>query len=140
MLVSDLMRTDLVTCAAAASLRSAVERMLASEVGSVIVTSDGDPVAILTGTDVMRATAETGRPLGDIPVRAAASHPLVTTAPGTTIRRAVETMTDNRVKKLPVVDGMDLVGILTQTDVVAHYGDFVREAHRLDAMADAWEE
>ncbi len=132
------MTRELVTCDAGASLRPAVERMLDADVGSVIVTRHSDPLAICTETDVLRATAATGRPLEDLPLRRVASHPLVTTTPGATVRRAVRTMTDNGIKKLPVVDGTDLVGIVTQSDIVAHYGDFVREAQRLDAEADAW--
>ncbi|MFC7095812.1 CBS domain-containing protein [Halobaculum marinum] len=140
MLVEQLMSREVVTCDAGGSLHAAVEQMLEATVGSVIVTRDDAPVAILTETDVLRATAVTGRPLDDIPIRRVASHPLVTTSPRTTIRNAVGTMTDNDVKKLPVVAGTDLVGIITQSDIVAHYGDFIREAHRLNAQADAWEE
>ena len=138
MLVEELATREVVTCDAEASLLPAVERMLDAGVGSVIVTRGGDPLAICTETDVLGATAATGRPLDDIPIRRVASHPLVTTTSDATVRGAVRTMTDEGIKKLPVVDGTDLVGIFTQSDVVAHYGDVVQEAHRLDAEADAW--
>ncbi|WP_277556163.1 CBS domain-containing protein [Halobaculum limi] len=140
MIVRELMTTDVVSCEATGSLQPVVETMLTESVGSVVVTREGVPAGIFTETDVLRATAHTERPLAEIPIHRVASHPLVTTRPNASIRRAVETMTDNDVKKLPVVDDSKLVGILTQSDIVAHYSDFIREAHRLDAMSGQWEE
>ncbi|WP_435064192.1 CBS domain-containing protein [Halobaculum sp. EA56] len=139
MLVRELMTREVVTCEADETVGTAAERMLAEGIGSVLITRDGNPVAVLTETDVLRAGVATGDPLDAIPIPRVASHPLVTTRGDATVRAAVRTMLDNDVKKLPVVDGTELAGILTRSDVVAHYSDFIKEAHQLDAMADEWE-
>lgn len=133
------MTREVVTCDAGATVHTAAARMLDADIGSVLITKDGTPLAILTETDVLRAGVITGRPLGDVPVDKAASHPLKTIGADATVRSAVEQMNDGGIKKLPVVEDTELVGIVTHGDIVAHYSDFVKEAHRLDATASEWE-
>lgn len=139
MLVEEIMTTELVTCDIDASLRTAAERMLEHGIGSVIVVRDGDPFGIATETDALQAGAVTDRPFGEIDLREAVSHPLVTATGDTTIRRAVNRMHENEIKKLPVVDGMELRGIVTLHDITNHYGEFVKEAHALDRQQERWE-
>ncbi|MHB9285646.1 CBS domain-containing protein [Halobacteriales archaeon Cl-PHB] len=139
MLVSDVMTTDLVTVDVDATLRTVAEELLTAHVGSVIVSRDGEPTGIVTETDVVHAGYVTDDPFSAIAVEAVMSSPLETIQPSTTARQAVRRMTDEGVKKLPVLDGMDLVGIVTVSDVSSHYTDFVREAHEIDAQRDGWE-
>ena len=42
-------------------------------------------------------------------------------------------------KKLPVLDGMTLEGIVTVSDVVGNYHEIVREAHHLEERREGWE-
>lgn len=140
MLVAEVMTANVVTVDVDRTVADAAGRMLEFGIGSVVVSRDGDPVGILTETDVVTAGYDSGRPLGAIPIEAAMSHPLVTVAPETTVRAAVERMREAHVKKLPVVDGIDLVGILTQEDVVFAHPKLLREAiHHEERRAD-WEE
>jgi CBS-domain-containing membrane protein len=54
----------------------------------------------------------------DTPLENFASHPLVTVQPTTTIKKAVEVMLKNKIRKLPIVDASDTaVGIVTVTDL-----------------------
>jgi len=138
MLVKDVMETDIVSCDLEASLQVAVKRMLTNHVGSVIVTRDGDPFGIVTETDALHAGAVTERPFTDIPIRKVASHPLVTATKGETVRTVIERMHENEIKKLPVIDDLDIIGIVTQTDIRQHYSDFIHEAHSLDKNHGTW--
>lgn len=139
MLVEELMTTDPVTCGPDATLRTAGERMLDRGVGSVVVVRDAVPVGILTETDAVRAGVGTDRPFDDIAVREVASHPVVTTTADVTARKAVRRMKDEGIKKLPVVEGDELLGIVTRGDVASHYHEIVREAQALDERRDDWE-
>lgn len=139
MLVADVMETDVVTCEVVNSLQVAVERMLEEDIGSLIITQEGDPFGIVTETDALIAGAATRRPFADIPLERVVSHPLITISEEATVRKAVSVMSDNEVKKLAVVEGMDLRGILTRTDVAQNYGDFIQEAHQLDERRDHWQ-
>lgn len=139
MQVRELMTEEVVTCPTDASLETAVEEMIERRVGSVIVTDGGDPTGILTETDAMRAGAITDRPFTEIELREVASSSLHTVGPRTTIRSAVEQMQTLDVKKLPVVDQLELVGILTLTDVVYGYSDIVRAAQDAATLRQRWE-
>jgi len=139
MLVSELMTRDLVSVDREATLGAAAEAMVAASVGSAIVTSDGTPAGIVTETDALAAGATAEVPFDEISVADAASAPLVTIQPDATVRTAVQRMTDEGIKKLPVLEGMELLGILTRSDVVLHYHDIVREAHDEEEQRDVWE-
>jgi CBS domain-containing protein len=138
MLVRDVMQTDLVTVPATETVREAIGRMLEAEVGSVIVTHEGTPAGIVTETDVLEVGYADPGPFDEIEAGSVMSSPLVTVEPGATVRRAIGRMRDRDVKKLPVVDGVDLVGIVTMSDVVSHHSEAVREALRLDEGKRGW--
>lgn len=139
MLVEDLMSTDPVTCEYSETLQTAVVRLLDANVGSVIVTRDGEPMGIVTETDSLLAGAASKRPFDRIPVADVVSHPLVTTTGDATVRKAVERMKTNDIKKLPVIDGLELNGIITFTDVAVAYSDSMREARELTEQRERWE-
>ena len=132
MLVEEAMATDLVTCDVDASLGTVAERMVERRVGSVLVYRDGDAAGIVTETDLIRAAYRTGRPFAEIPASTAMSQPLVTVQGDRTLRRATERMESEGVKKLPVADGLSVVGIVTLTDVAYHFSDIKREIHELE--------
>jgi CBS domain-containing protein len=139
MLVEELMTTDVVTVDSDATLREAVEQSLTHGVGSVIVLADGNPAGIVTESDALEAALETGRPLDEIPVAKLYHGSIVTTQSTRTVQRVARRMADNDVKKVPVIDDLDLVGIVTHSDIVWHLSDIRREASRLDAAHDRWQ-
>jgi CBS domain-containing protein len=139
MLVKKIMTEEVVTCPATHSLTKAVELMLENRVGSVIVTRDGDPAGIVTETDAMHAGAVTDRPFSEIQLEEVMSSPLTTISPGTTVRDAVRRMQVEDIKKLPVVSQLNVVGIVTMTDVVFSYADIVREAQSATTRKSRWE-
>jgi CBS domain-containing protein len=139
MLVREVMTAHVVRCDVEAPLQVAVGKMLDAGVGSVIATREGHPTGIVTETDVLRMGYTTGRCFENISVAESMSHPLVTVAPDRTVQSAIRTMVEDGIKKLPVVDGIDLVGVLTMTDVVTHEQDLLDEAHRDGARRHDWE-
>ena len=140
MIVSDVMTRAVVTVDADRTADDAAGLMLEFDVGSVVVTREGDPTGILTETDVLAAGHGTGKPLDTIPVAEAMSHPLITIAPDASIRSAIARMREESVKKLAVVSGIDLVGILTHTDVVDAHSLLLREAIHNEERRAAWED
>ncbi|WP_162524318.1 CBS domain-containing protein [Halobellus captivus] len=135
MRVSDICSSTVVTVDLGASLADAVGEMLDADVGSAVVTDDGAPGGIVTQRDVLEATHRTGESLSSIGVRRAASAPLITIGPSATMRRAAETLRENDVHRLVVVDGIDVVGIVSTTDLIRNYAG-LREAERRRADAE----
>lgn len=127
MLVEETMSTDIVTCSVEASLQAAVERMLENRVGSVIVLNGETPVGIATETDTLHAGYVTEQPFTEIPLQKVMSQPLVTISPTKTLRRATKRMSEDGVKKLVVVEDMELLGIVTTQDIVDNYHELKSE-------------
>lgn len=125
--ISEIMTTDVVTVPATAGLDSVVEVMLETGVGSVIVTREDTPAGLVTETDVLSACLRAGKPVGSIPVEAVMTSPVKTIEPSRSVRRTAEKMQEHGVKKLPVMDGIELVGMITITDIVWHVSDLLAE-------------
>lgn len=134
------MTTDVVTVPETATLRDAVERLLTEDVGSVIVLSEEEhPVGIVTEEDALEAAYETGQPLDSIDVTDLSHKPVVTTKPSATVPYVASRMENKGVKKVPVMDDLDLVGIITLTDVVWALSDIRKEASALSEAKRRWD-
>jgi len=138
MRVADAMTTPVVTVSADESLREAAAPICEEDIGSVVVTRDGNPAGILTERDFVAAGREHDRPFSEIPVYAAASGPLVTIQPDALVRQAAQKMRDEGVKRLPVADGIDLVGILTASDLLGVQESLDAEAKRYVQEREDW--
>lgn len=130
MLVSEVMTTEVVTVDLDATLRDVVGTLLAEGVGSV---EDGTPMDLVTESDALAALHERGARPRDVPVREIVESGVVTNDPDRTVRHVANQMADEGVKKVVVTDDLDVVGIVTLTDIVWHLSDIRREA---TALAD----
>lgn len=132
MSIRDIMSTDVVSVRPDEDLQTAVSRMLDNNVGSVVVESEGDPVGIITESDVLEMGRTFEVPFAEIPVTRSMSKNPVTVTPDCAPDEAVGTMRDYGIKKLPVLEGDALVGIVTLTDLVYYQHDLATEAKRLE--------
>lgn len=138
MRVEDAMTSAVVSVPAATSLRAAAGHMLSEGVSGVVVTRDGDPAGVLTEHDFLAAGHEHDRPFSEIPVYAAASGSLVTIEPSASLQRAADEMRSKRIKRLPVTDGLDVVGIVTVTDLLAVYDRLDEDTRAALRKRDEW--
>ena len=139
MQVRDLMSTDVVTVAADATLQTAAGHLLDNGVGSVVVLDDdGNPVGIVTESDLIRASYRSTRPFTDLDVAEVGHRPVITTEPTSSISLVAKKMAREDVKKVPVMDDLSLVGVVTLTDVVWHLSDIRSEAIELEEASEKW--
>jgi CBS domain-containing protein len=117
--VGRLMSTPVTTVTAETSAQRAATRMVEENVGSLVVLEDGEPAGILTTTDFVDIVAcddDTGTT-----VRDHMSTDLVTTSVNEPVASAAETMIDEDLHHLPVVDDRaGVVGMVTTTDLTAY--------------------
>ncbi|MFB6308159.1 MAG: CBS domain-containing protein [Haloarculaceae archaeon] len=140
MFVQDLMTTDVVTVDVDASLQTAVGRLLEHNVGSVVVVDEDEhPLGILTEEDALRGGYQAGDPFEAMTVRDVAHRPLVTTKPTATVPHVANKMANNDVKRVPVMEDLDLVGIITLTDIVWHLSEIRAEASKLQHAREKWD-
>ena len=109
---------DVLRIHATASVFEAVQQMVEANVGSLLVTDGGDIAGIVTERDYLRRVTLEGRTDRDTAVGEIMTSPLVVVNPDTSIDECMAVMTDRRIRHLPVVEGGEVVGIVSIGDVV----------------------
>ena len=93
--------------------------MTEHRIGAAVVTEDGVSIAgIVSERDIVRALAERGADALGAPASAIMTAAVVTCEPDTTIEQLMATMTDQRVRHVPVEVNGELAGIVSIGDVV----------------------
>jgi CBS domain-containing protein len=128
--IREVMSPNVVTIDRKASLLEAAQSMRDADVGALVtVDEDGGVVGIVTDRDiVVRGLAEAGdassTTLEDI-----SSEDLVAVGPDTPVDEAVRFMRDRTIRRLPVVEGGQAVGVVS-------IGDLAVERDPTSALAD----
>jgi CBS domain-containing protein len=157
MYVRDLMTSDVVTVRADMPLKEVARLLLERRISGVPVVDEGGAViGVVSEADFLRKEAgdpvhrrrlglrwlvhdrhveEDRHRLGAVTAGEAMTRPAVTIEPDRPLSEAARTMTEGRIKRLPVVQDGRLVGILTRTDVVRAYARTDDELFR--AVSDA---
>jgi CBS domain-containing protein len=114
--VRDIMASNVRTIPTRVTVAYAAKMMARWKIGSLVIVEGKKPVGIITEGDVSKCVGK-----GMNPVKTSVAFQrkkLIATEPGERIEVAAKTMAVAGVKKLPVMDGDELVGMLTQTDIV----------------------
>ena len=116
------MTETVVTAPPERTVREIAEMMRERNVGSVVLIEDQRPVGFLTDRDLTVSVLADGRDLGD---HAAdhASSPVITASAEMQVEEAAELMVRHAVRRLVIVDGDRLTGILTLDDIASRTGD-----------------
>jgi CBS domain-containing protein len=115
--IRELMTPNPVALPGTASVHEAARAMRDAQIGDVIVIENNQVCGIVTDRDiVVRILAETRDPatttLADI-----CSHSIVTVTPTESVEEAVRLMRTHAIRRLPVVDGGQAVGIVSLGDL-----------------------
>ncbi len=119
LLVRDVMTPSPETIDYEAGLVSAAAKMRELNVGVLPVLADGQLAGMITDRDIALSLAEGGDTIGSLHVYDVMSAVPVTTRPDVTVQEASAVMAAQQVRRLPVVEGTELVGILSLGDVAA---------------------
>jgi CBS domain-containing protein len=103
-----------------ASVLDAIGTMSKANIGALVITENDRPAGIFTERDYLRKVALEGRSSRKTRVAEVMSRPLFTAAPQDSTRSAMETMTEKRCRHLPVMEGDQMVGIVSLGDLVKH--------------------
>lgn len=116
--VKDIMNREVKTIGPEETVQRAAEIMTKFGIGSIVVVSGDRMAGILTERDIMKLVAKE-KNIDDIKVKTIMTNKVVFISPATDIYDAAEIMAKNKIKKLPVITGNNLIGIVTATDLVA---------------------
>jgi CBS domain-containing protein len=102
-----------------ATVFEAVKQMVDANVGAVLVTGTTGVEGIFTERDYLRRIAVEGRTSRDTYVRDVMSSPVIIVTADTSIDEAMAIMTDRKIRHVPVVDGGNVIGMISIGDLVA---------------------
>jgi CBS domain-containing protein len=120
--VKDLMTPNPTTVEPETPVSEAAKRMAREDVGPLPVVEDDRLVGIVTDRDLVIRVIADDRDPGSTTVREAASGGLVTVSPDDDLVKTLDLLAKHQVRRLPVVDGDRLVGIVAQADVAREVG------------------
>lgn len=118
LLVKDVMTKNVITIESSEPTKKVADVMGKYDIGCLIVMDDGKPVGIITERDMIKRVLLQFRDPRITRVDDIMSTPLIALTPETTLNEALQLMNERRIKKLPVVEDHQLIGLLTLTDVV----------------------
>lgn len=128
-LVKDIMTRSLVTVDSSATVNEAAKIMEKAKVGSVIIMEKDIPIGIMTDRDFAIRIAAHAYPI-HTKVKQVMSSPLVHVSPNDEVWVAADLMYTRKIRRLPVLDEDELLGIVTATDFVKLYTVCNREDTR----------
>ena len=108
-----------------APVLEAIRLMADAHIGAVLVMDGPRLVGILSERDYARKVVLQGRSSADTPVQDIMTPRVLPTTPADTSDRCMQVMTEHRIRHLPVVDGDDVVGVVSIGDLVKHKIDMV---------------
>jgi CBS domain-containing protein len=121
--VRDVMTQNPTSCNTSATVVDAAKVMASEDVGSVPVVKDGRLAGVVTDRDIVVRVLAEGRDPNSTTVGEIASSDLETVSPDDDLNTALRKMASSKVRRLPVVDGDELVGIVAQADVARQGND-----------------
>jgi CBS domain-containing protein len=137
MLISDILKTKgsrVVTVDPALQIQEAMRMLVAHNIGALVVVAERDVLGIITERDLLRTAAENVQRLSEATVRDLMTTAVITMGSDADIRAVMNTMTERKIRHLPIIDRGELRGIISIGDVVNALRESVEEEnHQLQA-------
>jgi CBS domain-containing protein len=110
--LAEIVKPNFLTVAPEDTLGEVAERMTSANVGAVIVKDYGRLIGILTERDMLHAMAARVH-TSDARVRQWMTQDPITVPPDMGLEEAAKLMLDNGFRHLPVVDGANVLGVVS---------------------------
>ncbi|MCD6323918.1 MAG: CBS domain-containing protein [Desulfurococcales archaeon] len=116
---SEIMTKDPVVVDSDMKLAEVLEEMIKYGVGAVPVVKKGVFEGLLTESEIMRVLA--GKPIG-VKVRDVMTYEVITISPESTLEDLMKLMVGTGIRRVPVVKGEELVGVISWRDIIKLVG------------------
>jgi len=129
--VREVMVREVITVDENSTVKEAVDVMNEFQIGSLIVLRKGEAMGMVTERDFLRRVIAGAKDAENTKVKEIMTTPLVAVEPSTDLEEAVKLMFQRKIKKLAVVDGRKLVGIVTLTDIARFQPQMIKMLKQL---------
>ncbi len=122
--VREIMTTGVECANVGETLVEAARKMRDLDVGALPICGEDERLkGMLTDRDITVRVVAEGRDPGSVKVEELAAGKPVTIGADDTVEDALRTMSNHSVRRLPVIDGHDLVGMVSQADIARNLPD-----------------
>jgi CBS domain-containing protein len=133
--IKEVMTSEVKACEPNTTVAEAAKVMAKEDIGPVPVVEEGRLTGIVTDRDIVVRVVAEGRDPNSTTVGEIASSDLVTVSPDDDLDVALQHLARKQVRRIPVVEGDRLVGIVAQADIArlgsdAKTGEVVEEISR----------
>jgi len=108
---------NVITLQTGASAYDAVKLMNKNGIGCLVAVDNGEILGILTERDLLERVLEKCRNPKETDISEIMTRQVIVGEPDMQLVEATKLMFENKVKKLPIVKGNQLVGLVTLTDI-----------------------
>ena len=115
--IKDVMTSQVHSCETSASVLDAAKLMAQEDVGPIPVVENGRLMGIVTDRDIAVRVVAEGRDPSSTTVGQIASRDVVTATPDDDLDDVTSLLAQHQVRRIPVVEGDRLVGIVAQADI-----------------------
>jgi CBS domain-containing protein len=116
--VHDAMTSSVITADPNATVADAAVLMSRFKIGSLVIKSETEPEGLITESDIIEKVVSKNILASGITIGQVMTKNLIIIDPGSELNQAARMMAKNHIRRLPVVNNGNLVGILTSTDVL----------------------
>jgi CBS domain-containing protein len=132
--IKEVMTSEVKACEPDTTVAEAAKVMAKEDVGPVPVVEEGRLTGIVTDRDIVIRVVAEGRDPNSTTVGEIASRDVVTVSPDDDLDTALKQLAQNQVRRIPVVDGGRLVGIVAQADI-ARLGSDVKTGEVVEEIS-----
>ena len=139
MKVREIMSRPIITEDGDALITEIVKNMAELGIGSVVITSDGNPAGIITERDIALKVLLQNKRADEVTAKEVMSSPLVTIDAETSVDEASALAAEKRIKRLPVVENGVLVGIVSVRNILTQKPEYVKRFYpKVRLLASGW--
>ena len=110
-----------------ASVTIVSKDMELSGIGSVVITKEGKPVGIVTDRDIAIKVKMMSRRPSELKAKEIMSSLLITVDPEVPVEEACELLAENDIRRLPVIEDDELVGIISVRNILTRAPEYVHK-------------
>ena len=125
--VRDIMTYPAITEDEDVSVAEIAKCMKMSGISCVVITKGDNPVGIVTDRDIVTKVIMKGRNPGEVKAKEIMSSPLMTIESDASLGRAGKVLIEKGIRRLPVIENGELVGIVSLRNIVTREPLHVRK-------------